>query len=62
MSVKIIKHEGGLYTLHAKQTVAAKIDILWDFFKNPSNLNKLTPKDLHFEIKSGKFSIIYKFL
>ena len=32
MSVQIIKHEGGLYTLYAKQTVAKEIDLLWDFF------------------------------
>ena len=50
MSVKILRHEGGLYTLYAKQTVNKDIDILWDFFKDPKNLNKLTPKDLHFEI------------
>ena len=60
MSVKIIKHEGGLYTLYAKQTVETKIDILWDFFKTPRNLNKLTPKDVRFKIISGKSNNFYE--
>jgi len=60
MSVKIFRHEGGLYTLYAKQTVNKDIDILWDFFKDPENLNKLTPKDLHFEIKSGISEDLYE--
>ncbi len=38
MSVQIIKHEGGLYTLYAKQTVAKEIDLLWDFLENPVTL------------------------
>tara|TARA_B100000902_G_scaffold394752_1_gene451733 strand:- start:1173 stop:1685 length:513 start_codon:yes stop_codon:yes gene_type:complete len=60
MSVKIIKHEGGLYTLYAKQRVNQKVDILWDFFRKPSNLNILTPKDFHFKIKSGKSDEFYE--
>ena len=54
MSVQIIKHEGGLYTLYAKQTVAKERDVLWDFFRKPRNLNKLTPEDVEFKIISGK--------
>ena len=60
MSVQIFKHEGGLYTLYAKQTVSKEIDLLWDFFKKPSNLNKLTPEDVHFKIKSGKSDDFYQ--
>tara|TARA_B110000444_G_scaffold244587_1_gene264189 strand:- start:563 stop:1060 length:498 start_codon:yes stop_codon:yes gene_type:complete len=60
MSVKIIKHGGGLFTLYAKQTVETKVDVLWDFFKKPSNLNKLTPQDVHFKIKSGKSDDFYE--
>ena len=60
MSVKIIKHEGGLYTLYAKQRVNKKVDILWDFFRKPSNLNVLTPKDFHFKIKSGQSDEFYE--
>ena len=60
MSIKIIKHEGGLYTLYAKQTVDKEIDFLWDFFSKPSNLNKLTPDDVQFNIISGKSDDFYE--
>ena len=60
MSLKIVKHSGGLYTLYAKQTVNKEINLLWDFFKKPSNLNKLTPEDVHFKIKSGKSDDFYQ--
>ena len=60
MSIKIIKHKGGLYTLYAKQTVDKEIDFLWDFFSKPSNLNKLTPEDVQFKIISGKSDDFYE--
>ena len=60
MSVQIIKHEGGLYTLYAKQTVDKEIDFLWDFFSKPRNLNKLTPEDVQFKIISGKSDDFYE--
>jgi len=60
MSVKIINHEGGLYTLYAKQKVATEIDLIWDFFRKPSNLNKLTPDDVEFKIISGKSDDFYE--
>jgi ligand-binding SRPBCC domain-containing protein len=60
MSIQIYKHEGGLYTLYAKQTVDKEISILWDFFRKPSNLNKLTPEDIHFKIKSGESDDFYE--
>ena len=60
MSVKIFKHEGGLYTLYAKQTVNKGVDVLWNFFKKPTNLNNLTPEDVNFKIKSGKSDDFYE--
>ena len=60
MSVKIFKHEGGLYTLYAKQRVSKKVDVLWDFFRKPRNLNQLTPKDVDFKIISGKSDDFYE--
>lgn len=59
MSIKIIKHKGGLYSLYAKQIVDKEIDFLWDFFSKPSNLNKLTPEDVEFKIISGKSDDFY---
>ena len=60
MSIKIIKHKGGLYSLYAVQIVDKEIDFLWDFFSKPSNLNKLTPEDVEFNIISGKSDDFYE--
>lgn len=60
MSVQIFKHKGGLYTLYAKQTVAKEIDLIWDFFRKPRNLNKLSPEDVEFKILSGKSDDFYE--
>ena len=60
MSIQIIKHEAGLYTLYAKQTVDKEIDFLWDFFSKPRNLNKLTPEDVQFKIISGESDDFYE--
>mgnify|MGYP006142509339 FL=1 len=60
MSIQIFKHEGGIYTLYAKQTVDKEISLLWDFFRKPSNLNKLTPEDVNFKIKSGESDDFYE--
>lgn len=60
MSVDIFRHEGGLYTLYAKQTVDKDISHLWDFFRKPSNLNKLTPEDVNFKIQSGASDDFYE--
>ena len=60
MSVDIFRHSGGLYTLYAKQTVNKDISLLWDFFRKPSNLNKLTPEDVNFNIQSGASDDFYE--
>ncbi len=40
----------GYTPYYAKQTVAKEIDVIWDFFRKPRNLNMLTPDDVEFEI------------
>ena len=60
MSVKIIKHDGGIYTLYSKQKVQISIENAWDFFSQPKNLNKLTPPDLNFKITSGNPNDFYE--
>ena len=60
MSVKIIKHPGGIYTLYSERKVTTTIDKAWDFFSQPKNLNKLTPADLNFKINSGSSSNFYE--
>ena len=41
-----------MYTLETEQIVQAGLERTWDFLKNPTNLNSITPPDLHFEIIS----------
>ena len=53
MNPKIIKHKGGIYTLYSKERVKVSIQHAWDFFSQPMNLNKLTPKEMNFKINSG---------
>jgi len=60
MSVDIFRHSGGLYTLYANQTVNKETSLLWDFFRKPSNLNKLTPEDVNFKIQSGASDDFYE--
>ncbi|MCA9731841.1 MAG: SRPBCC family protein [Deferribacteres bacterium] len=41
-----------MYKLQAEQTVPASMEKVWDFIKNPNNLNKITPEKMGFEILS----------
>lgn len=41
-----------MYTLHREQILDTNIDKAWDFIKNPRNLNRITPDNLHFTIIS----------
>jgi ligand-binding SRPBCC domain-containing protein len=41
-----------MYTLEKLQKVRTTLDVAWNFLKNPSNLNRITPEDLHFQIVS----------
>lgn len=41
-----------MYTLAKEQKVNTSLSAAWDFLKNPSNLNRITPDDLNFEIVS----------
>lgn len=48
-----------MYTLESEQTVDAGIEQTWNFLKNPANLNRITPDDLHFEIISPIPEVMY---
>lgn len=48
-----------MYTLEREQYVLASLGTTWDFLKNPANLNKITPEDLHFTIVSPLPDIMY---
>lgn len=41
-----------LYTLYREQKLNISLDEAWDFFSSPSNLKKITPPYMGFEIKS----------
>ncbi len=41
-----------MYILKREQLLDTSLENVWDFLKNPYNLNAITPPDLHFEIIS----------
>lgn len=48
-----------IYKLNHKQTLPINRSDCWNFFSNPANLQKITPPDMKFEIKSELSSKIY---
>ena len=53
------KHSG-IYTLEVKQQLQVNIDKAWEFFSNPSNLEKLTPGNISFNVTSGNVDKMYQ--
>lgn len=49
--MKFTRHSG-IYRLYAEQQLNAPIEKVWEFFSDPENLNKLSPKEIGFEITS----------
>ena len=45
-----------VYQLIREQTVYASIDEIWEFISSPSNLQKITPDYMGFEVTSKNFS------
>jgi len=43
-----------IYSMQTAQNIPAGIDMVWDFFSDPANLAKITPKKLGFKILSKK--------
>lgn len=54
MSVKIIKYKSNIFSLRVKQKISQPIEEVWSFFATPKNLNELTPKNMNFNIISGR--------
>ena len=48
-----------LYQLKTQQKLPISIEKAWDFFSNPKNLKKITPKEMSFEIICGAEKSIY---
>jgi len=41
-----------VYSIKATQQIPVALDIAWDFFSNPANLEEITPADINFNIIS----------
>jgi ligand-binding SRPBCC domain-containing protein len=48
-----------IYTLERKVDLGAPLENCWEFLRNPFNLNRITPPDLHFHIVSDIPGIMY---
>jgi len=48
-----IRRHSGVFTLTAHQSLPISIDEAWAFFSDPSNLAKITPAEMGFNITSG---------
>lgn len=52
MKIKITK-QSGIYTLTSEQILPISLEKAWDFFTVPTNLDKITPQDMKFEITNN---------
>lgn len=48
-----IKKQSGIYTLKSEQLLPISLEKAWDFFSTPKNLDKITPKEMNFEITNN---------
>jgi len=48
-----------MYRLEREQIVTANLVEVWDFLKDPANLNRITPADLHFQIISPAPEVMF---
>ncbi|MBU2885751.1 SRPBCC family protein [Gilvimarinus agarilyticus] len=55
-----IKSHSGIYTLEVRQQIHTTLDVTWNFFSTPSNLTKITPKHMGFEITSDNLTQTYE--
>ncbi len=49
----------GIYTLKSKQKLKTSLSKSWEFYSNPKNLSKITPKHMNFKILTD-FNKIHK--
>lgn len=52
MKINITK-QSGIYTLTSEQILPISLEEAWDFFSKPTNLDKITPKEMDFEITNN---------
>lgn len=59
MKINITK-QSGIYTLTSEQILPISLEKAWDFFTIPTNLDKITPKEMDFKITNNPPSKTYK--
>ena len=59
MKINMTK-QSGIYTLTSEQILPLSLEEAWDFFTVPSNLDKITPKEMAFRITNKPPAKTYK--
>ena len=59
MKINITK-QSGIYTLTSEQILPISLEKAWEFFTVPSNLHKITPKEMDFRITNNPPNKTYK--
>lgn len=49
-----------IHYLHREQVIPSTMEVIWEFFSAPQNLNLLTPPDMNFEIITGGEEKMYE--
>jgi ligand-binding SRPBCC domain-containing protein len=49
-----------IHYLHREQVIPAALEIVWEYFCDPKNLNTITPPDMNFEIRAGGDVAMYE--
>ena len=52
MKINLTK-QSGIYTLISEQILPISLEKAWEFFTVPTNLDKITPKEMQFEITNN---------
>jgi ligand-binding SRPBCC domain-containing protein len=59
MKINMTK-QSGIYTLISEQILPISLEKAWDFFTLPTNLDKITPKEMEFRITNNPPNKTYK--
>lgn len=59
MKINLTK-QSGIYTLTSEQILPLTLDKAWEFFTLPTNLDKITPKEMEFKITNNPPNRTYR--
>lgn len=59
MKINLTK-QSGIYTLTSEQILPISLEKAWEFFTLPTNLDKITPKEMEFRITNNPPNKTYK--